>query len=279
MNHQEGEFEGANGVKIYYQAWLPDNPKAVVQIVHGGFEHSGRYLNVVNELIPLNYTVYADDHRGHGKSEGTRNYVDSFDQFIEDEKKVYDIIKEIYPNLPIFMLGHSMGAIIAAYFAQKYEELLAGLILSGTTTSSAAFPKLLKMMMKILSKITPKLTINPNVDPNVLSRDPEVVKAYQEDPYVHAEKITIRLAGEITRYIDGLVDVYKNFTLPLLVQCGSEDRLMKVKDFKEDLINVFKMEDKEINIYDGLYHEVYNELENDRIMVLKDLTDWLEKHV
>ncbi|MFX0052290.1 MAG: alpha/beta hydrolase [Candidatus Hermodarchaeota archaeon] len=279
MNHHEGEFEGANGLKIYYQAWLPDNPKAVVQIVHGGFEHSGRYLNVVNELIPRNYAVYADDHRGNGKSEGTRNYVDSFDQFIDDEKKVYDIIKNKHPDLPVFMLGHSMGAIIAAYFAKKYEELLAGLILSGTTASSAAFPKLLKIMVKVLSKITPKLTINPNLDPNVLSRDPEVVKAYQEDPYVHAEKMTIRLAGEITKYIDGLVDVYENFTLPLLVQCGSEDKLMKVRDFKEDLINVFKMEDKEINIYEGLYHEVYNELKNDRIMVLKDLTNWLEKHV
>jgi alpha-beta hydrolase superfamily lysophospholipase len=278
MNHLEGEFEGANGLKIYYQAWLPDNPKAVVQIVHGGFEHSGRYLNVVNELLPHNYAVYADDHRGNGKSEGTRNYVDSFDQFIEDEKKVYEIIKDKHPDLPVFMLGHSMGAIIATYFTKIYEELLTGLILSGTTTGSAAFPKFLQIMVRVLSKITPKLTINPKLDPNVLSRDPEVVMAYQEDPYVHAEKITIRLAGEIVKHIDGLVDVYKNFTLPLLVQCGSEDSLMKVKDFKEDLKSAFKMEDKKINIYDGLYHEVYNELETDRIMVLKDLSDWLEKH-
>ena len=177
------------------------------------------------------------------------------------------------------MLGHSMGAIIATYFTQKYEELLAGLILSGTTVSSAAFPKPLKIVVKILSKITPKLAISPKLDPNALSRDPEVVKAYQEDPYVHAEKITVRLAGEIAKHIDGLMDAYKNLTLPLLVQCGSEDSLMKVKDSKDDLKNVFKMEDKEIKIYNGLYHEVYNELKNDRKKVLKDLIDWLEKHV
>ncbi|MFX0123462.1 MAG: alpha/beta hydrolase [Candidatus Hodarchaeota archaeon] len=277
MNHHEGEFEGANGLKIYYQAWLPDDPKAVVQIVHGGFEHSGRYQNVVNELLPYNYAVYADDHRGNGKSEGTRNYVDSFDQFIEDEKRLYNIIKDRHPDLPVFMLGHSMGSLIATYFTKKYEELLAGLILSGTTTGSAAFPKFLKIMVKVMSKITPKLTINPKLDPNVLSHDPEIVKAYQEDPHVHAEKITIRLAGEIVKYVDGLVDVYKKFTLPLLVQCGSEDSVMKVKD-KEELKNAFKMEDKKIIIYDDLYHEVYNELENDRIIVLKDLSDWLEKH-
>ena len=173
MNHFEGEFEGANGIKIYYQAWLPDNPKAVVQIVHGGFEHSGRYLNVVNKLHPHSYAVYADDHRGHGKSEGTRNYVDSFDQFIIDEKKVFDIIHENHPSLPVFMLGHSMGSIIATYFTKKYEELLARLILSGTATGSAAFPRFLKIMVKVLSKVTPKLTIDPKLNPTDLSRDPE----------------------------------------------------------------------------------------------------------
>jgi alpha-beta hydrolase superfamily lysophospholipase len=250
----------------------------VIQIVHGGFEHSGRYLNVVNGLLPHNYAVYADDHRGHGRSEGTRNYIDSFDQFIKDEKKLFDIIHENHPDLPFFMLGHSMGSIIATYFTKKYEELLAGLILSGTAAGSAAFPRFLTIMVKVLSKMTPRLTIDPKLNPNDLSRDPEVVKAYQNDPYVHAKKITIRLAGEIVKHIDGLVDVYNNLTLPLLVQCGSEDVLMKIKDFKEDLQNAFTMEDKQINIYEGLYHEVYNELEPDRIMVLKDLSDWLEKH-
>ena len=86
MKHFEVEFKGVKDLKIYYQAWVPDTPKAVIQLVHGGFEHSGRYQNVVKELIPHDYAVYADDHRGHGKSEGLRNYVEKFDQFIEDEK-------------------------------------------------------------------------------------------------------------------------------------------------------------------------------------------------
>ncbi|MFX1451268.1 MAG: alpha/beta fold hydrolase, partial [Promethearchaeota archaeon] len=116
MKHFENEYEGIAGLKIYYQCWLPDKPKAIVHIVHGFAEHSGRYLNVVNELIPLNYAVYANDHRGHGRSEGVRNHVDSFDQYVEDEKLLYDIIKKQHPNLPVFMLGHSMGSIIALYF-------------------------------------------------------------------------------------------------------------------------------------------------------------------
>jgi len=134
MNHLEGKFKGVEGLKIYYQGWTPETPKAVIQLVHGGFEHSGRYQFVVNALIPEGYAIYADDHRGHGKSEGIRNYVDSFDQYIEDERILYDIIKEKHPNLPIFMLGHSLGSFIAIYFTKKYENLLHGLILSGTGT-------------------------------------------------------------------------------------------------------------------------------------------------
>ena len=134
MKNVERNFEGVKGLNIFYQSWLPENPKAIVQVVHGFAEHSGRYLNVVNEIIPLGYGVYADDHRGHGRSEGIRNYVDSFDQYVEDEKKLYDIIKEKHPNLPIFLLGHSMGSLIAIYVIKKYEDLYKGLILSGTGT-------------------------------------------------------------------------------------------------------------------------------------------------
>lgn len=94
MKHIEGKFKGVKDLNIYYQAWIPNTPKAVIQLVHGGFEHSGRYQNVVNELIPESFAIYANDHLGHGKSEGLRNYVDSFDQFIEDEKLFYDLIKE-----------------------------------------------------------------------------------------------------------------------------------------------------------------------------------------
>ena len=126
MKHFESEYEGTGGLKIYYQYWIPDKPKAILQIVHGFAEHSGRYMNVVNELIPLGYALYANDHRGHGRSEGIRNYVDTFDQYIEDEKILYKIISEQHPNMPIFMLGHSMGSLIALYFTKKYENLLKG---------------------------------------------------------------------------------------------------------------------------------------------------------
>jgi len=275
MKHFESEYEGTGGLKIYYQYWIPDKPKAILQIVHGFAEHSGRYMNVVNELIPLGYALYANDHRGHGRSEGIRNYVDTFDQYIEDEKILYKIISEQHPNMPIFMLGHSMGSLIALYFTKKYENLLKGLILSGAGVDvGEGGDALLKAITK-LSEENPKMEIPPNLNADFLSHDPEVVKAYQEDPLVNADKITARLAFELFNSMKNIKSFIKYLKIDLLVQCGSEDKLITGS---ENLETLYNMEDKTIIIYEGLYHEVYNEVEQDRKKVLNDLSKWLERH-
>ncbi|MFX0032143.1 MAG: alpha/beta hydrolase [Candidatus Hodarchaeota archaeon] len=277
MKHIEDEFKGVNNLMIYYQGWVPDAPKAVIQLVHGGFEHSGRYQNVVNQLIPENYAIYANDHRGHGKSEGLRNYVNSFNEYIEDEKSLYDIIKTNHPTLPIFMLGHSLGSFIAIYFTKDYESLLHGLILSGTGTDPGQeTSRFLKRIVKFFSKITPKMKFNPRIDAKFLSHDPEVVKDYNSDPLVNADKITARLSYEMVKGFEEFKRFIGNFNLSLLVQCGSEDKLIRGAEKLEDY---FKMKDKTIRIYDGLYHEVYNEIEKDRTTVLKDLSNWLNNHI
>jgi alpha-beta hydrolase superfamily lysophospholipase len=277
MNQIEGEFKGIKDLKIYYQAWIPESPKAVIQLVHGGFEHSGRYQNVVNELIPKGYAIYASDHRGHGKSEGIRNYIKSFDQFIEDEKIFYEILKKQHPNLPIFMLGHSLGSFIAIYFTKKYESLLDGLILSGTGTSPGLETSgFLKLIAGFFSKIAPKMKLNPRINAKFLSHDLEVVKSYKNDPLVNANKITARLSYEMVKNFKEFKTFIGNFKLKLLVQCGSEDKLIKGAEILNDL---FKMKDKTIKIYEGLYHEVYNEIEKDRKIVLNDLSNWLNNHI
>jgi len=278
MDHIEGEFKGEKDLKIFYQTWIPEKSKAVVQVVHGFAEHSGRYMNVVNQLTPLGYVIYANDHRGHGKSDGKRNYVDYFDQYIEDEKKLYDLIKNKHHNLPIFMLGHSMGSMIALVFTKKYEPLLRGLILSGTGTGAGeSISKTLKVIVKVLAKITPKKYINPGLKADKLSHDSEVVQAYENDPLVNADKITIRLGWELMNNFEKFDSITNNLKLPLLVQCGAEDSL--IKGSEEVLRNAFNMEDKTILIYDGSYHEVYNEIKKEREKVLNDLSNWLDKHI
>jgi alpha-beta hydrolase superfamily lysophospholipase len=276
MDHIEGNFEGIDGIKLYYQAWIPDNPKAVIQVVHGFAEHSGRYLNVVNQLIPLNYAVYAHDIRGHGKSEGEMNYVDSMDQIVEDEKKFYDLIKERNPNSKIFMLGHSMGSGIAIFFANKYEENIAGMILSGAGKYfGGESGKLKRTFAKKMSSSMPKLKAGSGIKPNTLTRNLEAVETYKNDPLVHYRKITARLGWEMIKSFEETPDIVGKFTLPVLIQKGSVD--ISVTGV-EELKDAFKPENLTYHLYEGLYHEVYNELEDDRKNVLKHLSDWLESH-
>ena len=119
------------------------------------------------------------------------------------------------------------------------------------------------------------MKFNPRLDAKFLSHDSEVVKAYENDPLVNADKITARLSYEILKSIENLQATIGRFQIPLLVQCGSEDKLIKGSKKLQDLFN---MTDKAIYIYKGLYHEVYNEIEEDRTIVLRDLRDWLNNH-
>ena len=277
MNHIEGEYEGVDGIKLYYQAWLPENPKAVVQVIHSFAEHSGRYKNVVNQLEPKGYIIYAHDLRGHGKSEGLQNYVDSMDQYVEDEKNFYDLIKKKHSNLKIFMLGQSMGSGIAMYFTKKYESLLAGLILSATGKYfGGEGGKIKRTFAKKMSKTFPKLRASSGFDPQFLSHDPKEVEAYKNDPLVNYKKITARLGWEMIKSFEESPDIVGDLKLPVLIQRGAEDRDMTGT---EELKDAFQTGDLTYKLYEGLYIEIYNELEKDRTRVLKDLIDWLDKHL
>jgi len=271
-------YAGVNGLKIFYRAWIPDNPKAVVQIVHGFAEHSNRYINVVNELIPHSYAVYANDLRGHGKSQGIRTYLVSLNEYIEDARIFYDIIQKKYPDLPIFLLGHSMGTIISIHFAEKYEALLNGLILSGIVAMPKSFDLLIKLIIpvvKLLAKFAPKLRLKLPLGGKFISSDEKVVEAYNNDPLVNTT-LTINLAKELALYIRGLLKKIGRLKLPTLIQCGEKDLAASGLSYTA---SCFTMVDKTIKKYKGLHHEVYNEIELGKKKVLNDLRVWLDNHI
>ncbi|MBD3353401.1 MAG: alpha/beta fold hydrolase [Candidatus Lokiarchaeota archaeon] len=277
MEHKESSFQGVNELKIFYQKWIPDQPKAVIQLVHGIGEHSSRYGNVVDKLLPLGYAIYADDHRGHGRSEGQRNHIDNFEQYVDDEKMLFDIIKAEHHNLPVFMLGHSMGALIAIYFTKEYEDLLQGIVLSGIGNDIGGdISGFLRFMAKVLSAIAPKLAVAQGDLSKFLSHDENVVEEYRNDPNVYTEKTSARLGKELLTRYSKYQEFVQDFKIPLLIQAGGEDKL--VLGAKESA-DYFKMEDKTVKIYNGLFHEVYNELKEDRDKVLEDLKNWLENHI
>jgi acylglycerol lipase len=277
MQQKEGTFKGLNGLELYNAAWLPDkDTKAVIIAVHGLAEHIGRYKNVVNYLVPRGYAVYGLDHRGHGKSQGTKGYVDRFDDYIIDLKTFYDMVRKEQPDKKIFMLGHSLGGLIAVDYAIKYQAELAGLVVSapllqiGESVSPATV-----FMAKILSALAPKMGIT-TLDASAISRDKAVVDAYVNDPLVYRGKTSARLGVEMIKITTALPAMIPTITLPILIMYGTEDRLCDPEGSKM-LYDKASSKDKTLKAYKGLYHEIFNEPEHDA--VLADVDAWLSARI
>ncbi len=278
METQSGTFKAKDSASIYWKGWVPDSaPKAVVQIIHGYAEHIDRYGNVVGELLPAGYAVFGTDHRGHGKSDGKRGHVGSFQEFIDDEKQFRrEVIDAKFPGLPCFVLGHSMGSLIAMNYIEQNPEGIRGLVLSGTGSQPGTdIPSILLTVTKILSKILPSVHIKSPLPPEFISRDPEVVKAYVDDPLVY-NVITPRLAHEMNRYVVIGAQNASRIKIPVLIQLGSKDTAFSGQN---ELFEMVGAKDKTFKRYEGLRHEVYNELMADRTKVLADLREWLDAHI
>ncbi len=274
MKHSESTFEGYENLPLYYQKWQAEEAKAVLVIVHGFGEHSGRYMNVVNKVIPEGFTVFSFDHRGHGKSPGKRGHILHWNEFIEDTKNFLKLVHSEEKELPLFLMGHSLGGLIVLNYAISNPEGLKGVIASGPLLAQPGISSVLLMLSKIMSKIWPGFSIDTKLDVNFISRDPETIKAYQADPLVHS-MASARFGTEITAATDWTLAHADKFKLPLLILHGEADQLVPEQGSLEFFENV-TVEDKERNLYAGGFHEPHNDI--DRETVLKDLLEWLKKH-
>jgi acylglycerol lipase len=277
MKHIEGTFQGVRNANIYYQAWLPDGKvKAVLLVVHGLGEHSGRYMNVVNHFVPLGFAVYGCDHIGHGKSEGTREYVERFEDYTDTLTIYSNMVKGWQPGRPIFLLGHSMGGLIAPYYLIDHQANFKGAIISAPLVKVPVnISSMTVLMGRVLSTLVPKAGLLP-VDASLISRDPKVVSAYVNDPLVFHSKTTARLLAEMLKAMLRVTAEAGKITLPLIILQGSEDKLVDPGS-AQLLYDKAGSKDKTIKVYAGLYHEVFNEPERER--VLQDVEEWLAARV
>ena len=277
MQHQDGFFKGVRDANIYYQSWLPDgDPKAVLLIVHGLAEHCGRYMNVVDHLVPDGYAVYGLDHIGHGKSDGTRVYVERFTDYTDTLKTFFDMVRAWQPEQPIFLVGHSMGGLIAAAYLLDHQEAFAGAVLSGPSVKPPDNISPVTLFLgKTLSNIAPKMGLLA-LDADGVSSDPAVVQSYVNDPLVYTGKTTARLAAELLKEMQRLTANAGNITLPILIVQGGDDKLVDPSGAQMLYASV-SSPDKTLHVYDGFYHEVFNEPEHER--VLGDVETWLEAHI
>ena len=276
MKHREGFFKGVGNADIYYQCWLPeDPPKAILLIVHGLAEHCGRYMNVVNHFVPLGYGVYGIDHVGHGKSAGKRVYVRRFQDFTDTLKTYFDMIREWHAEEPVFLVGHSMGGLIGAVYLLDRQAELAGAVLSGPSVKVPDnISPAIVFVGSVLSALMPKFGLI-QLEAEGVSSDPAVVRAYVSDPLVFTGKATARLAAEMLQAMKRVTAEGAGITLPILIIQGGADRLVDPEGARM-LYDLVRSADKSIKVYDGFYHEVFNEPEHGQVM--KDVEVWLEAH-
>lgn len=260
MNHLEGWFEGRYATRLFYQRWLPDGQtRAVLLLVHGYAEHSGRYANLVDDVLPRGYAIYALDHRGHGRSEGERVMVEHASDYLIDLKTFFDMVRAEQPESPIFLVGHSMGAMIATAYTARHQDEFDGLVLSG-------------------GGITTEQTPPPPVGLDLattLSRDPRVGEAYASDPLVFRGEMPAERVERMAEMRAQLPHDARQITLPILIMAGAASPLGDGPR-SQALYAVVGSADKTLKLYDELLHEIFNEPEH--ADVLADMAAWLEAH-
>ncbi len=260
---------------MYYQAWLPAGaPRGVLVLVHGLGEHGGRYPNLVERLVPAGFAVYAMDNRGHGRSGGQRGFVPAWDAFREDLRQFVALVKKEQPDGPLFLMGHSLGGLIALDYALHYPEGLRGVVASAPAVRNKGVSPLLMAAARVLSRIVPAMTIKTGLDATAISRNPDVVQAYRDDPLVH-DLGTPRLANESEKAMAWVNAHAGEWNLPLLVLHGEADRLVPIEGSRA-FFEAVPVKDKRFIAYPGGYHESHNDLHHPQATA--DVLAWLEAH-
>jgi len=271
--HVDGRLDGAGGVELYWQGWLPPgDATGVLLLCHGLGEHSGRYGNVVEALVPDGWAVYGVDHRGHGRSTGRRAHVRRYGDWLADYDAFRRLVAGRHPALPAFLLGHSMGGQIARAYALDHHDDLRGLVLSAPALTSGTVPRAAVAALSVLGRAAPTLRRGV-VDLDRISKDTAVLAAYRSDALVHQGHPTLGLSLALATRMPLLLARARELHLPVLIMHGTADAVCEPAGSRA-LEAACGSPDMTVRWYDDLWHEIFNEPERDR--PLADLREWLD---
>lgn len=276
MKYNTDMFVAQDGLKLFEQTWGPETePRATVILVHGLAEHSGRYQHVAEHLVGHGYRVAAFDLRGHGRSDGKKGYVKSFDHYLADLEQFLARIQSQNPGQRLFLLGHSMGGAIVLLYTITQQPNVSGLIVSGPAAKvSDTISPLLVKVSALVGRLFPYLP-TVKIPSTVVSHDLNVIRKRDADDLVLHGGTLARTGAELIRASKRIQSQMEAIRLPLLILHGGEDQLADL-DGSQQLYQRAQATDKTLKIYDGFYHEVFNEIDKDR--VLADLAQWLNDH-
>ena len=280
MKSFESKFEGNNNINFYIRGWDPTNnrPKALITLVHGLGEHTGRYLHVGKSMTDAGYALVGFDLRGHGKSGGARGHFPSLSVIMQDMRQFSKFLVQRYPDIPHFLYGHSLGGLLSLAYALQYPAGLNGVIVTGAALRSSLQEQKNKIaMVNLLGSLLPTITVPSGLDATTISRDADVVKKYTNDPLVH-DKTSLGLGKTAIKAIELCFAHAREFKPPLLIMHGADDKLT-FPSGSEDFAKLASENNKDVTLklWDGLYHEIHNE--SQKAEVFKVMIEWIEKHL
>ncbi len=275
MRYSEFTLSAPDGVQFYFQGWQPETPpKAVVCLVHGLGEHSGRYAHVAAALNDAGYALFGCDLRGHGKSGGPRGHTPTYETLMDDIDRLLAEATQRYPGQSQFVYGHSLGGNLVLNYALRRKPQMAGVIATSPAIRTATpLPSSQITLAKIMNKIRPGMQMANGLALDGLARDPKVIRAYTGDPLVH-NKISVRLATGMLEAGEWALAHAAEFPVPLLLVHGTADKLTSAPASQEFAAKVHG--DCTLKLWEGFYHETHNEPE--KAEVLAFMIDWLQKH-
>lgn len=275
MPHIEFTQPSPDGIPFYFQGWTPAAPaQAVVCLVHGLGEHSGRYAHVAEALNAAGYTLFGFDLRGHGKSGGPRGHTPAYDALMDDIGRLLDTAAARYPGLPCFLYGHSLGGNLVLNYALRRRPALSGVVATSPAIRvTNPLPPLQVTLARVMNRLQPGMQMPNGLALDGLARDPEVIRAYTNDPLVH-NKISVRLATSMLEAGEWALAHAAEFPLPLLLAHGTKDILTSAKASEEFAARA-PAGRCTLKLWEGFYHETHNEPE--KAAVLAFMIDWLNR--
>ena len=271
----EDFFTTFDNLKIFYRQNTFDKSIASLVLIHGLGEHSGRYSNFFNKFSNK-FNILAMDLRGHGRSGGKRGHILSFSEYLNDIKYFIEYVRNISKNKKIYLLGHSMGGLISVRYAECYPGDIKGMIVSSPLLKMRVHVHVIKKIIgRAVSRYIPGLSMQNGLDPAFLSHDKSVVEAYKNDPLVHT-LVSARWFTEVTMAMEQCFKDASKISMPCLLLHAGDDQLTDPEGSR-DLFPLISSKNKELKVYEGLYHEIFNEIEKERVFA--DLEKWLMREV
>jgi len=277
MKHFEKNWKSYDGLDIFAQGWEPDSKphRAVACLVHGIGEHTSRYKHVAGALCNKGFVLFGADLRGHGRSAGPRGHFPSIEIMMQDIDLLVSNAKTLYPDLPVFIYGHSLGGILVLHYGLKRRPVVVGIISTSPALRSSVEQQPVKVFAaKLLGSLLPGFSLHSGLDVKMLSRNEKVVQDYVNDPLVHF-RVTMRTGKTMLHATRWTLENAGNFPLPLLLLHGKADKIAYPSgsvDFAASLSTKCTLQ-----MWDEGYHELHNEPEQNEFF--EAMTAWMNNRL